>query len=64
MKDLIEKMKLADDRDLLIRIISMLSNIVWNYSDHKERMSLDSVMEDLKGMIDSYNLTHDKKINY
>ena len=53
-----------DDTQMLIHIITILSNIVWNYSDHKDKISLDSIIGNLQGIIDGYNATHDKKINY
>lgn len=44
--------------------ITELSNIIWNYADHGERMTKESIIESIKRIVDNYNVTHDKKINY
>jgi hypothetical protein len=48
----------------LSHVIIELSNIIWNYSDHGDMMTKESIIESIKKIVDDYNFTHDKKINY
>lgn len=45
-------------------IITELSNIIWNYAGHGEKMTKESIIDSIKKIVDDYNATHDKKINY